>query len=240
MGGKIDLLVGSKGNGNKKRLVIEEQSQGARTMSEIWIVSIAEGKKPRVNLLPIKSIKSDFKEETKQNLTFLQPMVELMAMSEVCQHPQEEVPLINIFGNRNSFRPLFYFKKYDVMLTTPKPFTFMIDNRTLCLNGLFMFHLVCNLYRYPFKTRKLQMTKVTGWARAKLAHNPEAYKHSVVTDEAEASTINSNIMNPHLHDARSSAFRKRGKGSPDISQLPSTSRKRASNTSPGEARKTKK
>ena len=29
-----------------------------------WIVSIAEGKKPNVNLLPIKSIKSDFKEET--------------------------------------------------------------------------------------------------------------------------------------------------------------------------------
>ena len=236
VGGKIDLLVGSKGNGNKKKLVVKEQSQAPVTMNEVWIVCIEEGKRPTVSLLPMKSVHSDFLEETKQNLSFLQPMMELMAISEVCLHSNEEVPLINIFGNRNSFRPLFYFQKYDVMLTTPKPFTYMIDNKILCLDGLFMFHMVCNLHRYPFKIEKLRMIKTTGWARAKHTNNPGAYKYSVVTDEQEASITNPNIMKPYLHNQRATALRAR-----DTSHLPSTSRKRTSlpDTATDNARETK-
>ena len=212
VGGKIDLLVGSEGNGNKQVFKLKENSREA-TLRNVYIVCIAEGKKIDVNHISMASVNSDFTGLVKQDMSLVQPMVELMAISEVCEHQNEEVPIINIFGNRQTIRPLLYFKKYDVMLTTPKPFTFMISSKELCLHGLILFHLLCNMHRYPFHVDKLRNTNSTGWAKAQGDNNPRAYGRSIVTNEAlpQLQAINSNIMFPHLHteDSRSSAFRKR-------------------------------
>ncbi len=116
--------------------------------------------------------------DVKQNKTLVQPMLQVMALSEVCDC-KSLTPVINIFGNRQNFRPLLYFKDYDVMLTTPLPFTYMINNNELCLEGLIMLHVLLNLHRYPFKEEKVKKMKQTGWAKAQTDNNPQAYKHSI-------------------------------------------------------------
>lgn len=198
VGGKIDLMVGSCSNDNKPVVKVLEKSRDSGVRN-VHLASIGEGKTTDVPLLPMSSVNSAFNMDVKQNLSLVQPMVELMAISEVCNENQL-VPVINIFGNRENFRPFLYFHEYDVMLTTPKPFTYMLDNKTLCLNGLIMLHLLCNIHRYLFYADKLRSIQSTGWAKAKSDYNPTAYQGSVVTDEApKSASKNTNRMDPHFH-----------------------------------------
>ena len=92
-------------------------------------------------------------------------MLELMAVSEVCTFENTEVPLVNIFGNRHAFRPLLYFKKYDVLLTTPKPYmyVFLDENKKIHFLGLAMLHILFTLHRYPFKATELIATLTENW-----------------------------------------------------------------------------
>lgn len=149
VGGKIALMVGSSSNGKPVVKVVEKSKESG--MRNVHLASIVEGKNTEVPLLPVASVNSDFTMDVEQNMSLVQPMVEVMAISEVCNRDENQlVPVINIFGNKENFRPILYFHEYDVMLTTPKPFTYMLDNKTLCLNGLIMIHLLCNIHRYPF------------------------------------------------------------------------------------------
>lgn len=132
-------------------------------MKNLYLVSISEGKSTDTNLLPIPTVTSDFTHDTDQNMSLVQPMLETMAISEVCEEESNNVPVINIFGNRENFRPLLYFKTYDVMLTTPKPFTYKYG-KEVCLYGLVLMHLLCGIHKYSFHTNELRRTKTTGWA----------------------------------------------------------------------------
>ena len=139
VGGKIDFLVGSLCNGNKPILKMHEKSRD-RKFRTVLLGSLLEGKKPSVSLYPLHSTSRTFTETVTQNATF----------------ENDEVPLMNIFGNRNTFRPLLYLKKYDVLLKTPKPFTFLDDTKTIHLIGLAMLQILFKIHRYPFKATELQ------------------------------------------------------------------------------------
>ena len=95
-----------------------------------------------------------------------------MALSEVCSFENDEIPIINIYGNRNAFRPLLYFKEHDVLLTTTSSCTFY-HNQHAHVTGLALFHILFQLHRCPVKKDQLQRLSKTGWKPAKSNFNPK-------------------------------------------------------------------
>ena len=67
-------------------------------VTNVYVGSAAEGKNVSVSLHPVSRAKNDFKEDVEQNVTLVQPMVEVMAISEVCVS-RADIPVVNIFGN---------------------------------------------------------------------------------------------------------------------------------------------
>lgn len=118
--GKIDVVVGQLCNGSKPQVnVVGTDSQ----IHKLYVATINEAKNYAVRQsgrLPDSRVpdETDLK-------TIYQPICELAAFSELCTFPCDEIPLINIFGSRYTFRPFLYFRKYDVLLTTSTPFTFL-------------------------------------------------------------------------------------------------------------------
>ena len=107
---------------------------------KLHVGSAAEGKNVGVNLHPVSSAKDDFKQDVKQNVTLVQPMVEVMAISEVCVSGAD-IPVVNIFGNRENFRPLLYFKEYNVVPPTNNDTCFLIHLQQFDRQGSNIFAL---------------------------------------------------------------------------------------------------
>ena len=51
---------------------------------------------------------SDFNVSEEDTKAVIQPMLELMAIAEVAKFPNENVPIVSIFGGKMVFRPFFY------------------------------------------------------------------------------------------------------------------------------------
>ena len=94
VGGKIDILVGSSSNGNKPKLRVTEHSRNS-DVRNVYIGTLGEAKTTDINL-PLASSSSSFDRDVKQNKTLIQPMLQVMAVSEVCDC-NSLIPVINIF-----------------------------------------------------------------------------------------------------------------------------------------------
>ena len=103
VGGSYDVIVGSDTNGNKPIIHIE-------------------GSNNAVHLGSILEAESIFALSTSESCSgdMIQPMLELMAISQVATFPSPDVPVVNFIGNKFVFRPPLYFKELDVVLTTPQ------------------------------------------------------------------------------------------------------------------------
>ena len=155
---------------------------------------------------------STYEDETYQNKTFIQPMLEVMSFSEKCDFSESKIPLVNIFGSRNTFRPLLYFKAYDVLLTTPTAITYRNRDESINLCGLVLLHILFNLHNYPFSHDILSQQFKTGWEQAKVCTEP--YKDSYITNEEIKVSMDKNIVNPYIHSPMKEAvMTKLGKSS---------------------------
>lgn len=215
-GGRIDCLVGKSSNGNRPNMTIAGNN-GSESLERVYLGSVAEAKTIDVHSCSKVSAKEplDSVEELK---TLNQPMMEIMALSEVCTFPNTEIPLICIYGNRSAYRPLLYFKEYDVLLTTTKPSAFYdSDEEEFHVTGLAFLHLLFQLHEYPFNKEELNRLSKTGWKAAKNISNCTAYTDSQVSLESEpkASTSrNPNITQPFFHDNRSILGKRRTEKTP--------------------------
>ena len=79
-----------------------------------------------------------------------QPITLLCSMSELCEAMDPSIPLIGLYGNRYSYRPLLYFREHDVLLTTSTPFTYFDSQQRIDLHGLVFLRVLAMLQDYPF------------------------------------------------------------------------------------------
>ena len=142
---------------------------GSLVEAKAWTVSLS--KKPNEG--------STFNVDIK---AVIQPKLELMAMAEVAKFPEEEVPVVNIFGGKMGFGPFIYFKKLDVMLTTLNVIPLRPTAESLNMLGLlvlfslFQFHKLRHISFFMEEVSKLPKT---GWRRA-LETGMDNYQNSEV------------------------------------------------------------
>ena len=66
----------------------------------------------------------------------IQPMLEVMALSQVATFPNSSVPVVNFLRNKFVYRPLLYFKEVDVLLVTPTVMHLHTSENTIDILGL--------------------------------------------------------------------------------------------------------
>ena len=174
VGGSIDVVVGSESNGNKPYIYVCPKNVS------IYLGSLLEANSSSRPLAASSS--ASFDESSIEIKALIQPMLELMAISEVAAFPKADVPLLNIFGNKFVYRPLLYFKEYDVLLTTPRPIHLRRDvNSVDGLGLLFMFVLfqLHNTRTCSFEIEEVKKFPTSGW-KAALCASRESYCHSTL------------------------------------------------------------
>lgn len=107
--GSLDVVVGSRSNGNKPHLFINNKDVS------VFLGTLCESKSSMSGLLNMGKSKGSMEDLKALN----QAILELLSFAQKTVFPSSKVLLIMIYGNRFMFRPLLYFKKYDVILTTP-------------------------------------------------------------------------------------------------------------------------
>lgn len=118
--GSIDVLAGKLCNDNKPQVQVKGRDQ-QMTKVFVWICTEAKHRSERLSAnLP----DSRLPQEQLDLKAFYQPIAILCSFSELCTLPNEEVPIVGLYASRYSYRPLLYFRKYDVLLTTATPFTY--------------------------------------------------------------------------------------------------------------------
>ena len=106
-----------------------------------------------------------------------------MAMAEVAILPDDTVPIVNIFGSKMVFRPFIYFKKLDVMLTTPNVIPIRPDTESLNMLGLLILFSMFQFHKphyISFNMEEMSQLHKTGWRDALTAgknnqQNSEVY-----------------------------------------------------------------
>ncbi len=117
----------------------------------------------------------------------LQPMFEVMVAAELAIFENDMVPLVNIMGNKTAFRPILYWRKLDILITTPDVVPLRRNKNTLDIQGLlllfvlFQFH---NVSVISLNEETLKQHSKTGWAQA-LAAGEDSYKNSKITLPAQ-------------------------------------------------------
>ena len=92
VGGSIDVVVGSESNGNKPYIYVHPKNVS------IYLGSLLDAKSSSKCLAASNS--ASFDQSSEEIKALIQPMLELMAISEVAEFPKADVPLLNIFGNK--------------------------------------------------------------------------------------------------------------------------------------------
>lgn len=170
VGGAIDIAVGSNSNGNKPTIVIA----GFPGRVSLFLGCFGEAKASDVPVgrLGFEEVKS-----------VIQPMFEVIVAAELAIFENDMVPLVNIMGNKTAFRPILYWRKFDVLITTPDVVPLRRNENTLDIQGLlllfvlFQFH---NVGVVSFDEEALKQHSKTGWAQA-LAAGEDSYKNSKIT-----------------------------------------------------------
>ncbi len=163
--GSIDVLAGMLSN-DKLHVKVKADDH---TMKDIFVWVINEAKAPTVRLSSdIPGSRVPAQEDLK---SLYQPITKLCSFSELCELPNNLVPVIALFGSRYSFRPLLYFKAYDVLLTTSRSYTFFDSKKQVDLHGIVMLRVLSMLANYPFSKTFLESTTKLGWEAAKIKEN---------------------------------------------------------------------
>ena len=123
----------------------------------------------------------------------LQPVTELLSFLEVVD-PSSICPITLNYGSRNTFRPFFYFKHYDVMLTTPIAVTYHLK-QYLYLFGLLLMQVIFSLHEYQFSSEDVQGCANTGW---KQKRNPAAYVKCTLIPDIPTTGEDPNISLPPI------------------------------------------
>ena len=113
-----------------------------------------------------------------------QPIMQICAFSEMCRFSNTDIPLISLYGDRETFRPFLYFPEHDVLLTTKTPFTFHCDNQ-VHVHALATINLLFRIHEYPFIRSKLNRMRTCGWLEAKLKNEPRAYADAWLSVEED-------------------------------------------------------
>ena len=174
VGGSVDVVVGSKGNGNKPYIYMEPHNVA------IYLGSLLEAKSSTHRLASSASDRASFEQASEDTKALIQPMLELMAISEVAHFPNDGVPLVNIFANKFVYRPLMYFKGCDILLTTPRPLHLrrevdIVDG--LGLLFLFLLFQLHNVRICSFDMEKVKRFPRSGWGEV-LHANMASYHDS--------------------------------------------------------------
>ena len=103
VGGSIDIGIGTESNGSKPYIHIQNSSEKL----SIYLGSLGEVKSSTVRLARDPRVGSDFNVSEEDTKAVIQPMLELMAIAEVAKFPNENVPIVSIFGGKMVFRPFF-------------------------------------------------------------------------------------------------------------------------------------
>lgn len=98
--GHIDIVVGTLCNGNKPQVSVSGTN---RKLTKLYVATINEAKNYSVRQ-PGRLPDSRTRDDADLKSVY-QPICELCAFSELCTFECNEVPLINIFGSRHTFRP---------------------------------------------------------------------------------------------------------------------------------------
>ena len=114
VGGSYDVIVGSETNGDKPVIKIEDNRLA------LHLGSVLEVQSTFTRLATSSSESSSFTEHSEDLKQLIQPMLEVMAISQMADFPNEDVPVVNFWGKKFVFRPLLYFKGVDVILTMPR------------------------------------------------------------------------------------------------------------------------
>ena len=157
VGGHIDVIIGSETNGDRPRVTIQTDTGPVTLFS----VVVGEAKYTGVGIVPSKRLKRDYLGEL---LTYGQPVLELLTLAELCTFPNENVPVVAIYGNRLCFRPLLYFAKSDILLSTPAPIQYT-DSGGINTVGLGALYAFVKLHLFPFDETVLTFPKC-GWREA--------------------------------------------------------------------------
>ena len=155
VGGDIDMIIGNEQNGNKPRLNIYGIDDDVSLT--LFSSTMGEAKSPTVGLMPVARTVKECLEELK---TFGQPVLEVLSLSQKCIFPCNFVPLANIYGNRYCFRPLFYFKELDILLTTPTPIQYITEDLHVVILGFSLLYYVNAL---QFNPDILKSFETCGW-----------------------------------------------------------------------------
>lgn len=178
--GSIDGLIGRSGNGNRPMATVKN----TQDFSQVYVLSTQEVE------LGESSITSD-KEDLK---TVYQPIVQICAFSEMCVFCSDYIPLIEIYGDENTVRPFIYFREFDVLMTTDRPFTFW-HNDSVHTHAL---ALLCLLFQVnPFHS-KIKDIRKCGWQAAKLKYCPNGYLNCELVVEEDGNELSKKRKNPNV------------------------------------------
>lgn len=93
-----------------------------------------------------------------------------MAVSEVASFPNNNIPVVNILAIKCGFRPIFYWRAYDVLVTTEMGVPLRLDNDQVDIRGLLMLFITFQVHRSSscilFDQDVLQSMPTSGWAAA--------------------------------------------------------------------------
>jgi hypothetical protein len=174
-GGSLDVVVGSKSNGNRPHISIANKDVS------VYLGTLCESKSSMSGLMKASNVRKSGNMDDLKTLN--QPMLELLAFAQKTNFPSSKVPLLLIYGNRFMFRPLLYFKKYDVMLTTPCVIQHRINQHTMYRLGLALLFTLLNCHHTDvilFHKDVLRTKDKTGFKLA-LKKSGESYEESLVT-----------------------------------------------------------
>ena len=179
VGGSIDIVVGSATNGNKPYVYLHTNEE-VPSMVAIYLGSLLEVKSTDQRFSPASNDSAEMFEEDLKILK--QAMLETMAIAEVATFPDEDVPILNILGNKLCYRPLLYFPKCDVLLTTPRVVHLRKDSTTINTQGFLLLFTLFHLHStnmFLFNNLDYGHFPQSGW-RAAMEEASDNYRNSVL------------------------------------------------------------
>lgn len=175
VGGAIDLAVGCRENG-KPSVKIKDCT--------LFLGSLAEAKGADI---PLARKKKELETGSKDIKIIIQPAMEVMAVSQLAEFPDSpnsnKMPLINILASKNTFRPLFYWKEFDFLMTTAKVVPLRPDQNKIDIRGLLLLFTTFQVYCsscLEFDDEVLGNKPKSGWQEA-LKGCKDSYEESELT-----------------------------------------------------------
>lgn len=172
--GTLDIVSGLLRNGTRPKVSVEIENNRLHT---VYLGCIGEAKNTSVR--QSASLPGSRTDEDRELKPAYQPILQLCATAELCTFTDARVPLINIYGSRETYKPYLYFKAHDVMLTCQLPAIIMENSgsraRKYNLHGLVLMELLFRLHKYPAEPDVLHNLTQCGWREAMNARNPTAY-----------------------------------------------------------------